>query len=113
MIEERRIEEQLKLEQECFEREKLLEQKHASREKSRIELRGNSVKESQVFLNKSHIRKRRQQKKLELIKDKLHTLRLQQIDKLKDSENSRSKIGLDFCKIRAQVELELKVNKNP
>lgn len=114
-IEERRVEEYLKLEQEHMEKERILELKEERREKTRQEIRDSLDKRSQLLFTRNYIRKKEQEKNMRKINKHLEYVRKSNIDRIKDSESgSRTRHEINFTRLRAQIELELRmaVNKN-
>jgi hypothetical protein len=108
-IEERRIEEQLKHEQEYIEKEKMLESRAAQKEQNRREIKESIERKSQIIYTKNYKRKEEQEKKLFSINKRLENMRRSQVERIKGAETvNRSKQEINMIKLRSQIENELR-----
>ena len=91
-----------------MEREKILENRENNREKYRQNLRESFTKKSQVSFSKNYLKKIEQEHNLKEINKQLEKYRLSKLEKLKEEPANKSRIEVDFSKIKAEVEYELR-----
>ena len=108
LIEERRIEEHLKIEQELLEKEKYLKIRESNSEKHRQNIRESFMRKSEIIFHRNYLKKIEQEQNLKGINKQLEKYRLSKIEKFRDEPILKSRIEIDFSKIKAEVESELR-----
>jgi hypothetical protein len=106
-IEYRHVEEQLKIQQDVYEKEKSFEKKQERIEKSRMNRKERIEKSSQAISNKNFLRKKEQEKNLQKVNRSYVEFRNSLIQKFKEND-VKVKNFIDYSKLRMAVEKEMK-----